>query len=113
MRYLLRTSSKYCIDGFLEWSPGKNRWYLISQSRILPEEIQKQLVAEVSPEVFRGKKVLVVEGFFSQNEGTLTIIRIVSRKEPLEATLQIANEDWVENEDLMFFEDLWSLDEYL
>jgi len=111
VKYLLRTKSTWEEDGYCEWSPGRNKWYPISQVKIEPEEIRHQLIFKVFPKIHSTRKAIAIDGFYSQARKILQINKVVSKHDDLKAVEWIAREDNLGEEILMFFEDLWAIGE--
>jgi len=115
MRFLLRTKESYNWDGFIEWAPATKitRWYSISRANLEPEEMKHQLVEKVFPMIFKTRKVIGIEGYYSQERKKLVIEKVLSGREMGTGTIErMAEEDEIDDEDVMFFEDLWSIGEF-
>jgi len=115
LKYLIRPRIDYLVSGMIEWAPDLklSMWYPISQVEIEPPDIRKQLIEKVFPKISKTKKSIAIEGFYSQERKKLVITKVITEwDETVKTGRRIAEEDEIPDEDVMFFEDLWSISEY-
>ena len=100
MKYLIRTAKHWLESGYIEWSPGRDRWYPLSQVNIYPERTRKDLIKIFS--FIHQKRSIAVEGYYDQRQKMLVINKILSMKERLSG--------FVEEDIVMFLEEVEALD---
>ena len=101
MKYFLRTSSHWYDSGYLEWSPGKDKWYPISVAFIFPMEKRIQLIEKIAPYLHKTKEKIPIHAYYDNIKKELHIIAFPGK-------VWIDREDI--EEDVAFVEDILVLD---
>jgi len=107
MKMLIRPKSNYLWDGYLEWSPGRNKWYPISQVHVISEDKDRFInqIKKLHDINTRHRRMdsLPVEGYYDQVDKKLHITFYFSKGQDLGL---LKNEE----DEIMYDEDLIAID---
>jgi len=108
LKYLVRPKDSWYEDGYIEWSPGRNKWYPLSQVQIQPDDMRTKFIFKILPKLWeKDRKPIFVDAYYSQIEKILVIKRIYSCQEIDESAKRIFNELQLKEEMIMYAEDMF------
>jgi hypothetical protein len=101
MRYLIRPMASWDENGYVEWTPGRNKWYPLSQVSIRPSDIREKFIFKILPKLWeQGRKPLLIEK-------VLVINKIYSCQEIDDNVKSILEQTQIEDDEILYSEDMY------